>query len=167
MKHIITVGGSDYEFWLMRRKGCYWLSFAGDNFSVVMEPLGDDRYRLVCADCASVVALAADGDRVFIHMEGASFEARYHDPVGYYADKSSSPAAHAAIAPMPGTVIAIPVAQGDRVAAGDVLVVIESMKLETALAASHAGIVNAVHVGLGQTFERDTVLVTLSPAESD
>ena len=167
MKHVVTLAGSDYEFGLMRRDGSYWLECADNSLSVALEPLGQDRYRLICAECTSLITLVSDGDRVFIHMNGASYEATYHDPVSYYADESASSAAHAAMAPMPGTVVGIPVTQGDRVAAGDVLVVIESMKLETALKASHDGIVIAVHVAIGQTFERDAMLVSLSPMERD
>jgi len=167
MKHVLNLAGSDHEFWLMRHDESYRLSTADGSLSVAMEPLGRDRYRLICGGSASVIALASDGDRVFIHLDGASYEARYHDPVSRYADEGAGPAAHAAIAPMPGTVIALPVILGERVAAGDVLVVIESMKLETALKASHDGIIMAVHVALGQTFERDAVLVSLSPVGED
>jgi len=42
----------------------------------------------------------------------------------------------------------------------------ESMKLETTIAAPREGIVQAVHVALGQTFERDAPLVTLKTEEA-
>jgi biotin carboxyl carrier protein len=53
---------------------------------------------------------------------------------------------------------------GDTVAAGDLLLVIESMKLETPFKAWRDGRIESVHVALGQTFERDKVLLSLEAA---
>ena len=46
---------------------------------------------------------------------------------------------------------------------GDTLLVIESMKLETAIKAPRDGMVETVHVADGRTFERSAPLVTLAP----
>jgi 3-methylcrotonyl-CoA carboxylase alpha subunit len=63
---------------------------------------------------------------------------------------------------MPGTVVALKVAPGDAVTAGTVLMVIESMKLETQIRASQDGIVERVHVKESDSFDRNAILVTLS-----
>ena len=52
---------------------------------------------------------------------------------------------------------------GQAVKEGDILLVIESMKLETAIRASRDGIIEIVHVALAQSFERDAPLITLTP----
>jgi biotin carboxyl carrier protein len=65
-------------------------------------------------------------------------------------------------APMPGTVIAVNAAPGQTIARGDTLLVIESMKLETAIKATRDGVVAAVHVAQGQSFDRAAPLVTLA-----
>jgi biotin carboxyl carrier protein len=62
---------------------------------------------------------------------------------------------------MPGTVVRIAAQTGSTVAAGDAILVIESMKLETTIRAWRDGIVEAVHVTEGATFERGTLLVSL------
>ena len=64
---------------------------------------------------------------------------------------------------MPGTVIAVHVTEGQAVARGDTLVVIESMKLETAIKALRDGTIATVHVATGQAFDRGMPLVTLAP----
>ena len=65
-------------------------------------------------------------------------------------------------APMPGKVIAVLVAAGDQVEAGQPLVLVEAMKMETTLAAEIAGRVRKVAVSPGQLVEGGQVLVEIS-----
>ncbi len=67
-------------------------------------------------------------------------------------------------APFNGKVIAVRVVPGAGVAQGDVLVVVESMKLEHSLAASRAGVVAGIAVEVGQQVAPGQVLVTLEAA---
>jgi len=67
-------------------------------------------------------------------------------------------------APFNGKVIAVKAQPGSLVARGDTLLVIESMKLEHALAASRDGVVKAVHVEQGQQAATSQVLVTFEVA---
>ena len=64
-------------------------------------------------------------------------------------------------ATMPGKVVAVLVAAGEEVAAGQPLVVIEAMKMENELTAPAAGHVKAVRVSPGQVVEGGAVLVEL------
>lgn len=64
-------------------------------------------------------------------------------------------------APMPGAVVALHVAPGQRVAAGEPALTIESMKLQTVLAAPRAGIVAGILVAEGDSFEKDQALLRL------
>jgi biotin carboxyl carrier protein len=64
-------------------------------------------------------------------------------------------------APIPGLVVQILVSVGQKVAAGEVLVILESMKMENELLAPRQGIVKAVHVAVGHTPNLDEPLVTL------
>src|SRR5579863_2578333 len=66
-------------------------------------------------------------------------------------------------APMPGKVLKVLVRAGDLVEAGQSLVVIEAMKMETTLAAESAAIVKQVRVEEGQTVDHGAVLIELSP----
>lgn len=65
------------------------------------------------------------------------------------------------LAPIPGKVVAIRVAPGDAVEAGQSLVVLEAMKMENELTAEQPGTVAAVHVEAGTTVDAGTVLVEL------
>jgi biotin carboxyl carrier protein len=62
-------------------------------------------------------------------------------------------------APMPGLVVRVLVAQGQAVAPGQGLVVLEAMKMENELRSTTAGTVRAVTVATGQAVEKGQVLV--------
>ena len=64
-------------------------------------------------------------------------------------------------APMPGTVIRVVVAEGDRVEARQPLVVLEAMKMETPVVAPYEAVVRAIHVAEGDRVAGGTVLVEL------
>jgi propionyl-CoA carboxylase alpha chain len=68
-------------------------------------------------------------------------------------------------APLPGTVGRVTVEQGQRVAAGDLLLTLEAMKLEHAVLAPHAGTVAALPVAPGQQVETGTVLAVIDVEE--
>ncbi len=100
---------------------------------------------------------------VHVHLDGSTFTIRHVDPVQRYGSHAGAGADDIAEAPMPGVVIAVHVKEGQPVAAGDTLMVIESMKLETAIKAWREGAVAAVHVGVGQAFQRGAPLLSLAP----
>lgn len=63
--------------------------------------------------------------------------------------------------PMPGLVIDIPVKEGDQVQQGDVLVILESMKMQNELLAPRAGKVSRIQTTLNANVERKQALLTL------
>ena len=62
-------------------------------------------------------------------------------------------------APMPGLVVRIGVAEGQKVDAGTGLVVLEAMKMENELRAAAPGVVKAIRVKPGQAVEKGEVLI--------
>jgi pyruvate carboxylase subunit B len=65
------------------------------------------------------------------------------------------------IAPMPGLIVRVSVKAGDRVEAGQGIVVMEAMKMENELRAMAAGVVKSVEVEPGTAVEKGTLLVAL------
>ena len=65
------------------------------------------------------------------------------------------------VAPMPGLVVRVEVAEGDVVASGQALVVMEAMKMENELRAPTAGTVRRVVVAPGTAVEKGAVLIEL------
>uniref|UniRef100_UPI0023F85A45 biotin/lipoyl-containing protein n=1 Tax=Peptoniphilus vaginalis TaxID=1756987 RepID=UPI0023F85A45 len=76
---------------------------------------------------------------------------------------AAAPAAGGAgdvVAPMPGTVLKINVNNGDTVAAGDVILILEAMKMENEIVAPCAGKVT-LKVTAGETVDTDAVLASV------
>ncbi|WP_047549301.1 sodium-extruding oxaloacetate decarboxylase subunit alpha [Methylotenera sp. G11] len=64
---------------------------------------------------------------------------------------------------MPGTIVAVKVNVGDKVKAGDGVLVIEAMKMENEIQAATTGVVVAVNVGKGDTVTPDEALLEIQP----
>jgi len=65
------------------------------------------------------------------------------------------------VAPMPGRIVRISCAPGDRVQKGSAVLVIEAMKMQNELCAKAEAVVRVVHVTAGQTVERGALLIEL------
>ncbi|MDI1339691.1 biotin/lipoyl-containing protein [Polaromonas sp.] len=134
---------------------------AGRRLDARAEALSDGRQRLMFDGQAHTVWIAASEKSVFVHSNAnGAIEIETVDAAGG-AGQARAGASDTLVAPMPGTVIAVPVAEGDRVSVGQPLMVIESMKLETTLSAPREARVKAVHFGVGATFGLKAILVTL------
>lgn len=64
-------------------------------------------------------------------------------------------------APMPGTIVDIKVKVGDTVKEGDLVAVIEAMKMETDLFSTKSGVVTAVNAGKGASVNTGDAIITL------
>jgi biotin carboxyl carrier protein len=114
--------------------------------------------------CRVAVHPGPDGDTTYVDdAEGGS--------VWRAAPRLPAPDAVAAaggpVSEVPGTVVEVLVAPGDSVSAGQRLVVLEAMKMEHPALAAADGVVEAVHVAVGQYVEAHATLVSLVSAETD
>ena len=114
------------------------------------------------------------GERGAAHATGFVEDARtvvFADGQGFeFALESRGSGAAAAgsgaiLAPMPGKVIAVDVAEGDRVTAGQRLMVLEAMKMEHALTAPFDGTVTELSTATGGQVQVEAVLCLVVPAE--
>ncbi len=80
--------------------------------------------------------------------------------------KSSSDSAGSMISPMPGKILKVLVKEGAQVEEGDSLVVMEAMKMEHTIKASHSGKVIAIHCNDDQLVDGGVQLVELESEDS-
>ncbi|MCF2525948.1 ATP-grasp domain-containing protein [Yinghuangia sp. KLBMP8922] len=88
------------------------------------------------------------------------------DPVEAGAGGGAGAGDGTLIAPMPGTVTVVKAAVGDRVTAGQAVVVVEAMKMEHAVAAPFDGTVAELRVDAGTRVALDEVLAVVHPVDS-
>ncbi len=123
----------------------------------------DDRDDfLVDQGQGTLVGLAVGGEHMTILTGDEEVVFHIIDPYG--APDSAVAGGGRLLAPMPGAVAAVHVAEGDSVTAGMALVVVEAMKMEHAIVAPHDGIVGHVRCAVGDLVAEGAELVVLEAA---
>ena len=77
------------------------------------------------------------------------------------ADTSVPSGAAKVTAPMPGTILAVNVSKGDTVKKGDVVAILEAMKMENEIAATQDGTITSVNVAKGASVNSGDVIVSI------
>jgi acetyl/propionyl-CoA carboxylase alpha subunit len=145
----VRADGAAYRLRVSRcRPVRYRVELDGHAVDADVERYGRFERRLIVGDQAFVVLSVAQGADYLIDVDGAMHQ-------------MSGGEAGLVCAPAPAMVVAIPVEAGDAVAEGDVVAVVESMKLDTALHAPAAGRVTEVLVDVNTQVESGTKLVRI------
>ena len=105
------------------------------------------------------IGVVASGHRSYVRVESARQRA-----AAAVASLGAGLKEDLVRSPMPGRIVRVLVAPGDEVEAGQPLVVVEAMKMETTLAAEIDGTVKAVNANAGDTVDAGAVLVEIAPA---
>ncbi|WP_404850430.1 biotin carboxylase N-terminal domain-containing protein [Dietzia kunjamensis] len=131
----------------------------------------------VLADPGTRLVIQVDGLRQVFRVSEYGHEVVVDSARGSYRFTEKTPLEEAAdaaegggavTATVPGAVVAAPVSVGDRVEAGETLVVLEAMKMEHRYTAEEAGVVEKLLVAVGDTVDYQQLLVVVSgDAESE
>jgi len=116
--------------------------------------------------------VTVDGKTYAVEVEEVSGRGEAHGPVSppkarvTMQERTVSPRAPVEdgviSAPLPGVVSDLRVSKGDSVGAGDVVIVLEAMKMENEIHAPSGGVVEEVYVGVGEQVGRGAPLVKVS-----
>lgn len=128
------------------------------------QALGGDRWLLRLEDRQMQVAAAAQGNERFVHAAGQHHRLQLVTPQSARRKGRSVSASGELRAQMPGQVAELRAKPGDTVQAGQVLLILEAMKMEIRVTAPSAGVVQALHVVSQQIVERGQLLIELRPA---
>ena len=108
---------------------------------------------------------------VLVEEADASTPVTYSAPVAApvaapkAAPKAAAPAAGGAVkvtAPMPGTILAVKVSAGQQVKKGDVICVLEAMKMENDIPAPQDGVIASINIQKGASVNAGDVLASLN-----
>jgi propionyl-CoA carboxylase alpha chain len=151
----------------------------GVDIAVSYSALRDGRFRLGDGRHARIHAWSPDaidaeiegrrararvtryGDRLLVN--GSRGDVELAIAPRFVIPGDAAAAAGGTVARMPGKVIDLRVAAGDRVALGQTLVVLEAMKMEHPMRAAEAGVVREVRVAVGDQVESGAVLLIVEP----
>ena len=157
------IDGQKHRVLPLRRGDCQRLEIDGSPLEASLRWTGDHEGVLTVNGHEHPVAAAQDGPVLFVHLEGRT---RRIETIQGFADRTEGGAADGGIrAPMPGVAVEIEVEVGDQVAANQRLALIESMKMQTEITAPVPGVVTAVRVAPGESFERGAVLIEVERSD--
>lgn len=101
------------------------------------------------------------GVKTRVETEPAVSAAPVSAPAAAAPAASNAGGGSAVISPMPGVILDIKVKEGDSISEGQVVVILEAMKMENEIVSEFTGTVSAIRVKKGDTVDTDAVLVEI------
>ncbi|MBN9449226.1 MAG: 3-methylcrotonyl-CoA carboxylase, partial [Bosea sp.] len=136
-----------------------------DGEIVLIQHSGGERFEVTCEGRLLRGSHAVADGGVRLMLDGESFDFSLASATRIAAGANGASSGSGAVnASMPGVVAEVRIAAGERVEAGQVVVVLESMKLFTSLTAEIAGVVSDVACRTGETVSAGKRLVLIEPA---
>ncbi len=156
-RHQIEARGTD---------GCYELQVGENKHRLQLSPVGLSRYLLISNRQSTPLWIFSDStDRLELCWQGQRWTVIRHPR--FDAAEAASVGDGLVLAPMPGKVLDIRVANGDAVGEGDTLLIMEAMKMELSIKAPMDGTVENLTASTGELVEADTPLLTVVPNPRD
>ena len=119
--------------------------------------MADGRLKLTVNGVIKFAHSAKVGDVWWVHLDGHVFCIEKTEP-GSNSDDSEG----GMVAPMPGKILEVLVEQGQSVASGDLLLVMEAMKMEHRIVANVDGVIAMMNLQEGDQVQQGDVLVEIS-----
>jgi propionyl-CoA carboxylase alpha chain len=138
-----------------------YLIHGGAEYEVSLKDPGPDSVRVVVGGVDRLCRVRVAEDTV-VWVDDSDGGHSAWKPTPRFAEDADASAGDDGAAEVPGTVVAIAVAAGDRVKAGQVLVTMEAMKMEHQVKAGRDGVVGSVDCAVGQFVDAHQILVTLA-----
>jgi biotin carboxyl carrier protein len=164
MKYVTTIDGKEFTVEIIDEKH---VSVDGHVLDVDFESVsGQPVYSLIIDGKSYEGYVYPDEQKWQVLLHGRLYQADVEDE----REKRLRAAASGGVAeggefhlkaPMPGLVVAIPVAEGQAVQKGQVLLILESMKMQNELKAPKDGTVSRIRVKAGETVEQKQTLLNV------
>lgn len=154
MKVLLELGGAEFDAYVQREADKIAITIDGERFEVKLDAnglvsLGGRTYKVELAEREVTV----NGERLPFRLVDVKTGAAGGEGAGARGARVKPP--------MPGKIVTVAVNDGDEVKAGQVLVILEAMKMQNEIVAPAAGTVKKVHVKPGQNVEGKDVLIEM------
>jgi biotin carboxyl carrier protein len=170
MKYITTVNDEVFEIELLKDNK---VIINGEEILIDFETVpGQMVHSLIVNGKSYEARINEDDDNWSIYLKGTLYSAEVIDErEKRLRDASSDDAgtgnSYSLKSPMPGLIVKVPFSAGDSVEVGDVLAILESMKMQNELKSPIAGIVSEVAVSEGENVEKKQILLNVNPPEKE
>jgi len=158
------VGEKEEKLSFEEKDGTYLVKLGDTEFQAEVFPVAPNVFWITSSEKSFVVYAAKNEGKYYVFVEGQQY--CIEKPSAQVRRKTSGGAVKAEEvvgAPMPGVIVKVPVSEGDVVKADEVLVVVESMKMENDIRAHGEARIKAVHVKAGDSVNFGSPLVELEP----
>lgn len=160
MKYRFQSIGNEYEVDLERHGEVYRASVGGQSFDLEILDQQPGQLTVIVAGRPATLYWAVETGQWWISLNGCTYllekPSRRPGRRPGVADSSDQ-----LRAPMPAQVRSVEVSEGDTVARGQTLLLLEAMKMEIRLRSPRAARINKILVKAGQPVERDQVLIQI------
>jgi 3-methylcrotonyl-CoA carboxylase alpha subunit len=160
--HLEAAGASaEIRFAPRQADGTMIVGINDDKLSVRLVPADDDSFTAIVGNRRETVRIHQHDQTLFVHdLHGVHTLTAI--PYLTYISAAAETSGELR-APMTGMILKVNVAVGDRIKAGDVAAILESMKMELRITCETDGVVAAVNCRAGETVERNAVVVVVEP----
>lgn len=164
MKYITTVGEQQYTIDINKENE---IVLDGEVINADMQQMPNTLMYSIIIDGKSHDVRLSEGDGVYVvQVGGKIYEVVVEDErtrrlAGLKGNVALTGEAILK-APMPGVVVEVPVTVGQEVAQGDIVLVLESMKMQNEFKAPRAGTVHMIYVAAGDKVEQNDTMITIT-----
>ena len=169
MKYVTTVGDEQYIIDINHRGE---VIVNGKVIDVDMQQMQDTTmYSMIIKNESHDVRMS-EGDGFYeVQVSGDIFQVVVEDErtrrlAGVKRDSAAATGEIQIKAPMPGVVVEVPVTKGQKILKGDIVIILESMKMQNEFKAPRDGEIHVVRVAPGDTVDQNVVMVTIIKHDS-
>lgn len=170
MKYITTINGTEYKIEIDQDDQ---ILVNGEKYAIDFQQLPEGGTLSLLINNRSLEAIVDEREEAYeVLIHGELYMVRVQDERSYRLAQARSTLVEEAgtiaiNSPMPGLILDVLVAEGDRVQKGDKVVILESMKMENELRAGRDGQITRVFVQPGDSVEKNQELVTIGHPDDD
>ncbi len=159
------LNNTDHKLTLLRREhNRTWLAVNDEPIELRLEWINKHDGHIELQGQRHRFSIAQNDKQLFVHIFGATWNLTKRD--GFSLAEDTGEHSGAISAPMPGVVVENYVTLGQPVEKDEPVLLIESMKLQTELQASDSGVISAVKCYDGESFEKGSILIEITPHDT-
>jgi len=163
MTYTLKLGNKIYKVGFEEKEGLSLFSMDGEQKEIEFLRIEENIYSILVNNESITVGIFKEGKKLQVFYEGDLYE--IESVSGRDASQAEGTQSLNVTAPMHSRVVKILKKQGERVEAGESVVVVEAMKMESELKASASGTIKEIRVKEGDAVEKDSILVALSDSD--